>query len=171
MHSVEFTIGPQEFDDPAYGTLDTATMFGVEITEDYGMAPFFLEGGIRYGYDRDRRRLSGGERVTSELSRLDFNAGLRLEWPIARGFLVPYASAGGLLAFVTAELDDEDGDHGDHSDSAFGYYWKLGLAVPLTYSTYVGFEVRGIEGGEVSTDAFDAEIDSTQAAIVFGLGF
>jgi hypothetical protein len=35
----------------------------------------------------------------------------------------------------------------------------------------VAFEVRGVEGGSVSTSAFDADIDSTQLALVFGLSF
>jgi hypothetical protein len=169
LRSVDFSIGPMILEDDAFGNLDQAATVGVEISEDYGLAPFFLEGGLRYGFDRDRRRLSNGDSVVSELSILQLSAGLRLELPVERRSLVPYAGAGANVSFLTVNVDDLDDD--DDADTAFGVYWKLGLALPLSHSTHVAFEVRGVEGGSVSTSAFDADIDSTQLALVFGLSF
>ncbi len=168
LRGVETSIGRQVLADPAYGDLDTLTVLGIEFVEDYGLHPFYLEGGLHYGYDRARRRLPTGERVTSELSRFEFTAGLRLEPYFGRLSLSPYAGLGAALVLVKADLDTEADPQGDDSDSTVGAYWKLGLALPLNYGSHIALELRGVQGGLISTEAFDADIDATMLALVFG---
>ena len=169
IRQVNAVVGARELDGAPWDAFDPLLSLGADFTEEWNSRALFLEGGLHYGRDKIHLDGESGDRVEATVEVVELSAGLLLEWPRGETWLRPYAGAGGSVLFVQAELEDDDSRSTD--DATFGFYWKVGVLVPVSFESHVGVELRSLDAGRVSTEFADADIDSLQIGIVFGASF
>ena len=97
----------------------------------------------------------------------EYFVGLRIvPWKI---LVEPYAAAG--LSLVQGDFDGTSGvtPVGD-SDSAFGYYARIGAALHFAMLRF-GVDARASFSGDMDLDAITTDANSYQLAAFLGIGF
>ncbi len=169
IRQVNLVFGTRELEDPAWEGVDQPTTMGIDCTQGYGSRWLFPEGGFHYADDEGSATDANGSPVRANLDLFEISAGVLAQWPRDGSWVRPYLGTGAAMVHVDADIAD-NGVRGE-DDDVFGFYWKAGLLVSVSLDSHMGLEVRGFEGGTVTTELAESDIDSVQFALVLGASF
>ena len=170
IRQVNRVRGNRELDDEAWDGVETATSIGLDCTQGYGSKWLFPEGGFHYSDESGSTTDANGNRIHADLDLFEFSVGVLAQWPKgSSSYLRPYAGAGGSMVHIDADIAD-NGLRGE-DDDVFGFYWKAGVLVAVSLESHMGLEIRGFEGGSVTTELAEADADSVQLSLVLGASF
>ena len=102
----------------------------------------------------------------------DYELSLGLNYATLLGRMRPYVGFGMGVQFLNLRgVDDERNIEFDDKDTSVGGYLKVGLLLQVTHAAHVGFEIRHLEGSDVTFDGVHIGTSYDQVLLVFGTSF
>jgi hypothetical protein len=162
--SINAYAGARALESDDFEDVDEPTVYGADAVLKLDFPMLAVEGGWFHSEDDTS---SSGVLTDVDVAFDEYFVGLRLTpWD----FLIePYGVVG--FSLTEADLDASNGGvpAGD-SDSAFGYYARLGAGIRLGIVRF-GLDGRAMWSEDVDLDAIESDVDGYQLAAFIGLAF
>ncbi len=163
-NSINAYGGVRSLDSSDFDDVDELTVYGLDAVVDTSLPWLGVEGGWFHAEDDAS---SSGTLTDVDLAIDDYFLGVRVTpWK----FLIePYGAVG--LNYADGDLDATSGgmSAGD-SDSALGYYARLGAGIRLG-PVRLGLDARAGLGSDLDLGAVDSDVDSVQLTAFAGIAF
>ena len=154
-----FYLGQRQLDEDDYAPVDQQALFGLEFTHEKADSAVGFELGLMGS--ADSATLLG---VDVTASTGEVYGGVRKTF--GSGSVRPYI--GGGLAYVTEVFDVTVVDE---SDGSIAGYAHGGVNFDVTPGFFLGFDVRGLFGSDITLFGFDTDADYLQFALTLGASF
>jgi len=156
--------GTRSLDSSDWSNVDEPTVYGADVVMKLELPLTSVEGGWLHSEDDTN---SSGGLTDVDIALDEYFIGLRIvPWKI---LIEPYGAAG--ISLTEGDFDATNGvtPVGD-SDSAFGYYVRLGAAVKLAMFRF-GVDGRASFTDDLDLDTITTDANSYQLTAFIGVGF
>jgi hypothetical protein len=158
--SINAYAGARSLESDDFDEVDEPTVYGADAVLKLALPMLAVEGGVWRSEDDAS---TSGALTDVDLTVDEYFVGLRLTpWHV---LIEPYASAGVMLVDGELEATGTDG-----SDTALGYYARLGAALRFGFFRF-GLDGRATFGSDVDLDAIESDVDGYQLAAFLGIAF
>ena len=172
----EFTmlLGQRDFqDDAGWGDLDGQSSVGVIWSLEPEDTFLGWEASLLGSWEDTTVLTPDGPEPTADLdsTTLEGSIGVIKSVRLGERFR-PYLGAG--VSIIHVELEVPLGNSSvllQEDDDFLGVYARAGLLFQWSESSFIGFDVRALEGGSGSITGIDYDTDYVQASLVFGASF
>jgi hypothetical protein len=166
--SVLFLIGGRSFEESDWDPVEDQVFIGSEWSFMPARSILGFEAGFGFSF-KQSDLVVGGTTFTFTGNTFEVYLGPRLEVGLWETPIRIYAGAG--PSFINAGYKGEVGSlELSESDNSLGLYAHAGLLLELG-SVYLGVDVRGLTGTEITLFNFEMDADYTQVAGVIGFRF
>ncbi len=167
-NSVAFLIGGRELDKEDWEPLEHQFMFGLEGSFRPADSALGFEVGVSLSLDEESNVMGTGVDVNATIGEIYF--GPRVSLDLTNEVVHPYLGAGVTFLFVDVEGELGGLSVSDDDTSVAGYLHS-GVIFDVSDKVFLGFDLRGVFGSDLSLFGASADADYQQLALLVGTSF
>ena len=171
--NTQFVIGQRYLRDAKWGTLDSPTVFGIEVDFAPSSSPVHVAMGVMVSGESGTGTIAEpmfGETGSVDSRFFEFSAGF-LWHPVKKAIVRPYLGAGAVILTASNTSDWGAFSSGSHSDTSFGWYGNAGVFFKVGEHFNIGVDGRAVRGTKITLSGIEGNADYEQVGMLLGFSW